>query len=276
MTRIKAGNVEIEYECFGEKGNEPLVLISGSGAQMNFWEPEFCEMLMEKGFYVIRFDNRDCGLSTKFKAPANKCPYTLYDMAADVLGIMDALKIEKAHICGASMGGMIAQIFACSYTDRTLSLTSIMSSDGNPSLPTISKETLELVARIPPDGRKEYIEYTVDMWRKLWSRGFPFEEARARRYTEESFDRCYYPLGAAHHNAVAAAAGDRRSELAKLNIPALIIHGTSDPMFPQEAGIDTAKAIPGSKLLLIKGMGHDMPVGTWNEITEAIAKNAGL
>lgn len=276
MSTIEANGIELEYDYFGQDNAPAIILIAGSGAQMNFWEPMFCDMLVEKGFYVIRFDNRDSGLSTKFADSADSCPYSLYDMADDISGLMDALEIEKAHICGASMGGMIAQIFACRYPDKTLTLTSIMSSTGNPGLPTISKETLDTVTAPPPDDREGYISHTVAMWKALWSKEFPFEEERARRYVEESFDRCYHPLGAIHHNMAVANVGDRRTELAKLRLPVLVVHGTADPMFPIEAGLDTAKVILGAKLLLIKGMGHDMPTGTWQEIVDAIAENAGI
>lgn len=272
MAKVKAGKVELEYEFFGQDTNPVVVLVAGSGAQMGFWEIKFCEMLAEKGFYVLRFDNRDAGLSTKFDKVADRCPYTLEDMADDISGLLDALGIESAHICGASMGGIIAQIFACRYPSKALTLTSIMSSTGNPELPVISEETLKIVTEVPPSDREGYIAHTAAMWRALWSKGFPFEEERARRYIEESFDRCYYPLGAAHHNMAAADAGDRRAELAKLNIPALVIHGTADPMFPVEAGLDTADVIPGAELLLIEGMGHDMPIGTWEQIVDGITK----
>lgn len=274
MAKVKAGKVELEYEFFGQDTNPVVVLVAGSGAQMGFWEIKFCEMLAEKGFYVLRFDNRDAGLSTKFDKVADRCPYILEDMADDISGLLDALGIESAHICGASMGGIIAQIFACRYPSKALTLTSIMSSTGNPELPVISEETLKIVTEVPPSDREGYIAHTAAMWRALWSKGFPFEEERARRYIEESFDRCYYPLGAAHHNMAAADAGDRRAELAKLNIPALVIHGTADPMFPVEAGLDTADVIPGAELLLIEGMGHDMPIGTWEQIVDGITENA--
>lgn len=275
MAKVDVGGIRLEYGCFGQDTDPAIVLIAGSGAQMGFWEKGFCEMLAEKGFYVVRFDNRDVGLSTKFDGTADRCPYSLDDMADDVSGLLDALGIESAHICGASMGGMIAQIFACHYPSKTLTLTSIMSSTGNPALSTISEETLKIVTEIPPDDRDGYIAHTISMWRALWSKGFPFEEERARRYTEESFDRCYYPLGAAHHNMAAAEAGDRRAELARLNVPTLVIHGTADPMFPVEAGLDTANVIPDARSLLIEGMGHDMPIGTWERIVDGIAENAG-
>lgn len=288
MANVKANGIQIEYEIFGEFINPKLVLIAGNGAQMNFWEPEFCELLAKKGLCVIRFDNRDAGLSTKFtasgipdmakvyKAAKEKkmieIAYTLEDMADDIAGLLDALKIEKAHICGASMGGMIAQVFACRYPSRASSLISMMSSTGNPNNPQITKETLAMVIAPPPVERNAYIEHNIQMWKTLWSKGFPFEEERARRYLEESYDRAYYPQGALRQNAALVANGDRRKSLATLQIPTLVIHGAVDPLFPVEAGIDTARTIPNAKLLIIEGMGHDMPKGTWEQIVDAIVK----
>ena len=287
MALVNANGLQIEYEIFGEKTNPTIVLIAGNGAQLNFWEPDFCEMLAKENLQVIRFDNRDVGLSTKFDAAGIpdmeriyqaaqegkpiKTPYTLEDMADDVAGLLDALDIKKAHICGASMGGMIAQVFAYSHPSRIYSLISIMSSTGNPNNPQISPETLEIVTATPPNGRDAYIDYTLRMWKNLWSRGFPFEEERAIRYTEESYDRSYYPQGAVRQNAALVANGDRRQHLSLLTVPTLVIHGTADPLFHVEAGKDTARTIPNAKLLLIEGMGHDMPKGTWKCIVEAIA-----
>ena len=288
MANAKANGIQIEYEVFGEYMNPKLVLIAGNGAQMNFWDTEFCEMLAKNDLCVIRFDNRDAGLSTKFDAAgipdmtkvynAAKekktidTAYTLEDMADDIAGLLDVLKIGAAHICGASMGGMIAQIFAYRYPSRTSSLISIMSSTGNPSNPQISKETLAMVIAAPPTERNEYIEHNFRMWKSLWSKGFPFEEKRARRYLEESYDRNFCPHGALRQNAALVANGDRRKSLALLQIPTLVVHGTADPLFPVEAGIDTAHTIPNAKLLLIEGMGHDMPRGTWEKIVSAIVK----
>ncbi|AFA50170.1 alpha/beta fold hydrolase [Acetobacterium woodii] len=286
MAHVEANSIQIEYEIFGKKTNPTIVLIAGNGAQLNFWEPDFCEMLANENLQVIRFDNRDAGLSTKFEASGIpdmkeiyqaaqegkpvKLAYTLEDMADDVAGLLEALEIKKAHICGASMGGAIAQVFADRHPSRLCSLTSIMSSTGNPNNPQISAETLAIVTAVPPSGRDAYIDYSLRMWKNIWSKGFPFEEKRARRYCEESYDRSYYPQGAIRQNAALVANGDRRRFLALLTIPTLVIHGTADVLFPVEAGKDTAKTIPEAKLLLIEGMGHDMPVGTWKGIVEAI------
>lgn len=287
MAQVKANGIQIEYEIFGKETNPTIVLIAGNGAQLNFWEPDFCEMLAKNNLQVIRFDNRDAGLSTKFHAAGIpdmkriyqaarerkpiKTAYTLEDMADDVAGLLDGLGIEKAHICGASMGGTIAQVFAYRHPSRISSLISIMSSTGNPNNPEISPETLAIVTATPPSERDEYIDYTLRMWKNIWSKGFPFEEERARRYCEESYDRSYYPQGAVRQNAALVANGDRRKHLSLLTVPTLVIHGTEDELFPVEAGKDTARTIPNAKLLLIEGMGHDMPKGTWKDIVEAIA-----
>ncbi len=287
MGQAKANGIQIEYEIFGKKADPAIVLIAGNGAQLNFWEPDFCEMLAQNNLQVIRFDNRDAGLSTKFESAGipdmNRIyreaqegkpittAYTLEDMAGDVAGLLDALEIKKAHICGASMGGAIAQVFACKHPSRICSLISIMSSTGNPDNPQISPETLAIVTAAPPAGRDAYIDYTLCMWKNLWSKGFPFEEERARRYSEESYDRSYYPQGAVRQNAALVANGDRRQYLSSLKIPTLVIHGTADPLFHVEAGKDTARTIPDAKLVLIEGMGHDMPCGTWECIVEAIS-----
>ncbi|MBF4692171.1 alpha/beta fold hydrolase [Fusibacter ferrireducens] len=290
MAHVKANGIQIEYETFGKNTDPAIVLIAGNGAQLNFWEPDFCEMLVKENLQVIRFDNRDAGLSTKFddagipdmkkiyqaaqEGKPIKTAYTLEDMADDVAGLLDVLKIKKAHICGASMGGTIAQVFAYKHPSRTCSLISIMSSTGNPNNPQISPETLAIVTATPPNEREAYIDYSLQMWAKIWSKGFPFEPERARRYCEESYDRCYYPQGAIRQNAALIANGDRRQYLSELTIPALVVHGTADVLFPVEAGKDTARTIPNAKLLLIEGMGHDMPKGTWKSIVEAIARQA--
>jgi pimeloyl-ACP methyl ester carboxylesterase len=200
--------------------------------------------------------------------------YTLEYMADDAVGLLDALGIQKAHICGASMGGMIAQVIACRHPEHVLSLTSIMSTTGNPELPQGKPEALAAVLAPAPDERKDYVEHMMNVWRKIWSPGFPFEEERARTFIEKSFDRSYYPQGAVRQNIALIANGDRRQFLSSLKIPALVIHGADDPLIPCEAGKDTAKAIPGAKLFIISGMGHDMPKDIWDQMVEAISENA--
>ena len=257
---------------------------------MIFWEVEFCELLAKKGYFVIRFDNRDAGLSTKFeeagipdfpaaiKAAMEGKPvesaYSLDDMADDAVGLLNALDIEKAHICGVSMGGMIAQVISYRHPKHVLSLTSIMSSTGNPDLPQGKPETIAAVLAPAPEERGAYVEHNMNIWRTIWSPGFPFEEKRARTFIEKSYDRSYYPQGMARQNIAILANGDRRPSLSTIAVPTLVIHGADDPLIPVEGGKDTARVIPGARLFIINGMGHDMPKGGWAKIVDAISNNA--
>jgi pimeloyl-ACP methyl ester carboxylesterase len=290
MAQATANGIQIEYETFGDRASPALLLIAGNGAQLNFWNAGFCELLSKEGFFVIRFDNRDAGLSTKFgkagipdmmamikDAMAGKpvdSAYSLDDMADDAVGLLQALGIRKAHICGASMGGMIAQVVTYRHPEHVLSLTSIMSNTGNPGMPQGKPEAIAAVVAPPPEEREAYIEHNLNVWRKIWSPGFPFEEKRAREFIEQSYDRSYYPQGMARQNAAVMACGDRRPSLASIKVPTLVIHGSGDPLIPVESGKETAQAIPGANLLIIEGMGHDMPKGAWPEIASAIARHA--
>jgi len=283
MPNVAANGIQIEYDTFGDASFPALLLIMGGGSQMIFWEVEFCELLAKRGHFVIRFDNRDVGLSTKFEeagipdmmAAMEGKPvdlaYSLDDMADDALGLLDALGIGKAHICGASVGGMIAQVISYRYPERVLSLTSIMSSTGNPQLPQIKADVLAAVYKPAPEGREAYIEHSVNLWRTLWSPGFPFDEKRLRKVMAESYDRSYYPQGMARQSAAVIAHGYRRSSLASIKVPTLVIHGDEDPFMSVEGGKETAQLIPGAELLIINGMGHDMPKEAWSEIVDAIS-----
>lgn len=289
MPRVTANGIQIEYETFGDRSFPALLLIAGCGAQMIFWEIEFCESLVQKGFFVIRFDNRDSGLSTKFdeagipdmmaavKAAMEgrtvESAYSLDDMADDAVGLLDALGIGKAHVCGASMGGMIAQVVSYRHPDRVLSLTSIMSTTGNPELPQGKPEAIAAVVAPAPEEREACIEHNLNVWHRIWSPGFPFEEERARTFMEKSYDRSHYPQGMARQNTAVIAGGDRRSLLSSIKVPTLVVHGADDPLIPVEGGMDTARVIPGARLLIIHGMGHDMPAGVWLEITESICRH---
>jgi len=290
MPNVTANGIQIEYDTLGDSSFPALLLIAGNGAQMIFWEVEFCESLAKKGYFVIRFDNRDAGLSTKFeeagipdfmaaiKAAMEGKPvesaYSLDDMADDAVGLLNALGIEKAHICGASMGGMIAQVISYRYPKHVLSLTSIMSTTGNPDLPQAKPEALAAVLAPAPEERGAYVEHNMNTWRTIWSPGFPFEEKRARTFMEKSYDRSYYPQGMSRQNIALIANGDRRLLLASIKVPTLVIHGADDPLIPVEGGKDTARVIPGARLCIINGMGHDMPKGVWAEIVDAISKHA--
>ncbi len=288
MASLQANGIEIEYEEFGNAEGRPLLLIMGLGAQMTLWDEEFCEMLSDRGHWVIRFDNRDVGLSTKFeqagvpdvaevvaalqKQEPTKAPYLLSDMADDAAGLLDALGIESAHIVGASMGGMIAQAFAIEHPRRALSLTSIMSTTGHPELPPATPEAMAVLTAPPTTDRAENIERSVASSRVIGSPGFPRDEARIRERAGRSFDRCFYPEGTARQMAAVVASGSRREALAELSIPTLVIHGKADQLVRPEGGLDTHAAIPGAQLMLIEGMGHDLPPGTWPPITDAITK----
>ncbi|GAB6127110.1 alpha/beta hydrolase [Humidesulfovibrio idahonensis] len=290
MPQATANGIQIEYETFGERSRPALLLIAGNGAQMLVWDAAFCELLVQAGFFVIRFDNRDAGLSTKFDAAGIpdmmaliqaamagqpvEAPYSLDDMADDCIGLLTTLGIEKAHICGASMGGMIAQVVAYRHPLHVLSLTSIMSCTGNPNVPQGQQEAIAAVVAPAPEGREANIGHNLNVWRKIWSPGYPFEEERARTFLEQSYDRSYYPQGMPRQNAALLANGDRRAALSALQTPTLVIHGADDPLISAEAGKDTAQVIPGAKLLIIAGMGHDMPTGTWPQIVAAISRLA--
>ena len=289
MPNVTANGIQIEYDTFGDSSFPALLLIAGNGAQIFFWDVEFCELLAKKRLFVIRFDNRDAGLSTKFDeagipdfmaavkaAMAGKpveSSYSLDDMADDAVGLLDALGIEKAHICGASMGGMIAQVISYRHPKRVLSLTSIMSTTGNPDLPQGKPDALAAVLAPAPAERQAYIEHNLNVWRRIWSPGFPFEEERARTFIEKSYDRSYYPQGMVRQNIAIIASGDRRPSLSSIKVPTLAIHGVDDPLIPVEGGKDTARVIPEARLFIINGMGHDMPKGIWVKIVTAISQH---
>lgn len=290
MPGVQANGIQLEYETFGNRFSPAMLLVAGNGVQMLFWESEFCARLADTGLFVIRFDNRDAGLSTKFEQAGTPdvmeaiaamikgnpvaAPYTLDDMADDCVGLLDALNIRRAHICGASMGGMIAQVAAYRHGDRFLSLTSMMSNTGNPHSAQGRPEAIQAVVAPPPQERAAFIEHTVAVWKKIWSAGFPFEEKRARDFLEKSYDRSFCPGGAARQNIALLASGDRTAMLADITVPTLVIHGAADPLIPVAVGEETAKAIPHARLSVIDGMGHDMPTGCWQKIIDEVSHHA--
>lgn len=283
MPHATVNGIQIEYDTLGDSSFPALLLVMGAGGQMIYWDFEFCELLAKRGLLVIRFDNRDSGLSTKFEdagipdmmaAMEGKpvCPaYSLEDMADDAIGLLDALGIEKGHICGASMGGMIAQVISYRNPERVLSLTSIMSSTGNPELPQIKPDVLAAVFKPVPGEREAYIEHNVNLWRMLWSPGFPFDEKRLRKMMAEGYDRSYYPQGMIRQSAAVLTHGYPRSSIASIKAPTLVIHGDADPLMALEGGKETAQLVPGARLLIVHGMGHDMPRDAWPEIIDAIS-----
>ncbi|MHA1992799.1 MAG: alpha/beta hydrolase [Candidatus Hodarchaeales archaeon] len=290
MPKAKANNIEIEYELFGNASDKPLLLVMGLGAQMIAWDVKFIQHLVDRGFYVIRFDNRDVGLSTKCEeagAPnlmqafataqsggTVESPYSLEDMADDAVGLLDVLNIEKAHICGASMGGMIVQVIALRHPTRVISLCSIMSTTGNPDLPPAKPEILQLLTTPVPPEREAYIENGIKAGKILYGSGFPYDEARGRELAGKAFDRCFYPPGFGRQLLAIMANGNRKPKLASVTVPTLVIHGGDDQLVPVEGGKDTHEAIPGSELIIIDGMGHSLPPETWTQITDAIKANA--
>ena len=293
MPKTKSNGIEIEYDCFGKDDAEAILLISGLGTQMIRWSEKFCQMLVEQGYRVIRFDNRDTGLSTHFDtaptpdftAIANavshgempKVPYTLFDMANDAVGLLDKLKINRAHVVGRSMGGMIAQLLACEHSERVLSLVSIMSSTGNPNLPQASPEVMEALtspAPHPLQDEQGYLAHCVALSQAIAGRGYPFDESAQRYQALVEVKRAYNPTGFLRQIAAIAATGDLRVHLANISVPTLVLHGADDPLVPPEAGKDTAANIQGAELLIIEGMGHDLPPAMFGNVVRAITDNA--
>ena len=290
MPSASANGIRIEYETFGDPSGRPLLLIIGLGAQMIHWDDDLCQDLAARGHYVIRFDNRDVGLSTKFREAGVpnlpevfgkilrgekvKSPYTLDDMADDAVGLLDALKIPRAHICGMSMGGMIAQTISIRHAERVLSLISIYSTTGNPKVPQAKPEIIGMLTAPPPGERSAFIEHMLGVFKALAGPGFPPDEHWTREILGKSYDRSFYPEGVARQLVAILSHGNRAPALASVKVPTLVIHGKSDPLVSVEGGKDTARAIPGAELILIEGMGHDLPHGgAWPQIVEAISRH---
>jgi Predicted hydrolases or acyltransferases (alpha/beta hydrolase superfamily) len=283
----KANGIEICYETFSVPGLPPLLLIMGLGAQMIVWDDRFCAQLADRGFRVIRFDNRDIGLSTNFdsaglpnlgrlmkaqaKGEAMEVPYTLIDMANDSVGLLDALKIESAHVVGVSMGGMIAQTIAIHHPNRINTLTSIMSTTGEPGIAPANPEVQKVLYTPAPTDRAGFIENYVNTRKIIGGPGFPINETHERELALQIFERGVNPAGVARQLAAVMASGSRKEALQSIKVPTLVIHGEDDPLIPVAGGIAIAKAIPGAKLMIIKGMGHGLPEPVWPQIIEAIA-----
>jgi pimeloyl-ACP methyl ester carboxylesterase len=287
MPSIKSNNIDIFYDSFGTKSNPAMLLVGGLGWQMTAWEDAFCNQLANAGFYVIRFDNRDAGLSSQFDKhgvpdtadimkdmQANRkptVPYTLDDMAADGVGLVDALGIETTHVCGTSMGGMIAQCMAINHPDRILSMTSIGSTTGNPELPRPQQsEAVTMASAERINDREAAVQRAIDLNRLAGSPGFPTDRNWIVEKAGAAFDRAFNAGGVFRQMAAVIAHGDRRAALSKLNVNALIIHGTDDPLVLFTDGIDTHESISNSRLLLIEGMGHEVPEGAWDRIISEI------
>jgi pimeloyl-ACP methyl ester carboxylesterase len=286
MNRAAANGLEIVYDSFGSPSGRPLLLIMGLGSQLIHWDEEFCEMLAGQGHHVVRFDNRDVGLSTHLheagmpdlgaalRGGDGKAPYVLGDMADDVAGLLDAIGWESAHVLGVSMGGMIAQTFAIRYPARTRSLISIMSTPGPRIGPPTEQAMAALLSPSPPD-RDAVTRRAIEVWKVLGSPGYPLDEERITRLAGESFDRAHDPAGFGRQFAAILGSGDRTAALNGLSVPALVIHGEDDPLVRPAAGVATADAIPGAKLLTFPGMAHDLPRPLWPEIVTAVTELTG-
>jgi pimeloyl-ACP methyl ester carboxylesterase len=295
MPKVKANGIRIEYDSFGTRDGAPILLIAGLGEQLIDWTVPFCEILAAKGFWVIRFDNRDVGLSSHFteasvpdltavatasaRGALPDLPYTLHDMADDAVGLLDAVEIEQAHIVGRSLGGMIAQLIASEHRERTLSLTSIMSTSGNPALPPSTPKAMAVWTQHPPHPSQDeqgFLDHRVRAARVLSSPGFPFNEAAQRAQAIAAVKRAYNPAGFARQLAAFLASGDHRARLRTIAARTLVIHGADDPVFPLEAGQDTAANVPGAEFTVFEGMGHEIPCCLYESIAQAIEQHANF
>jgi len=286
--RVRVNGIELVYDTFGDPSAPPLLLIMGLGVQMIAWDEEFCAALAALGYWVIRFDNRDVGLSTRLdeagvpdvlalmqgRGEAVQVPYTLRDMADDAAGLLDALQAKPAHVVGASMGGMIAQEMAIRHPGHVRTLTSIMSTTGDPALPPPKPEAMSVLVTPFPTDREGYLEGSVQASRILAGPGFPFDEDRAREEAGRAFDRGLSLAGTARQLAAILASGSRKEALQAVTVPTLVIHGDADPLVPVECGIDTANSVPGAELLIIEGMGHDLPPAVAPQVISAIVRHA--
>ena len=283
-------SIELEYDHFGNPTDPALLLIMGFTAQMVAWDEEFCTQLADRGHFVIRFDNRDCGLSTKLHGvPSNSdavimaammetemppVPYTLSDMAADAMQVLDHLNIERAHIMGASMGGMIAQTVAIEHPHRVKTLISVMSQPGELTVGQPTQEAMELIVTPAPSDRDEYIAF-APKWQLWQSKKYRSDEV-SRRNAIRDFDRSNYPEGGPRQMAAIYASGSRAEGLQKLEVPTLVIHGTDDQLITPSGGERTAELIPNSTLLMVDDMGHDIPQPLWPLFIDAISKHTAL
>ncbi|NEK57378.1 alpha/beta fold hydrolase [Geodermatophilus sabuli] len=281
VQRARVGDIEIAYETFGSAEDPPLLLVMGLATQMIGWPDEFCRGLADRGLFVVRFDNRDIGLSTHLDdagAPdmgalltgSGSAPYALADMADDTAGLLDALGLDSAHVVGASMGGMIAQLLAIRHPARVRSLTSIMSTTGDPAVGTPAEAAMGVLLAPPAVDRDGAVQRAVDTYRVIGSPGFEFDEASVRDRAGLSFDRRHNPAGVARQLAAILTTSDRTADLGSVAVPTLVVHGAQDPLVQVSGGRATAAAIPGADLHVVEGMGHDLPRAVWPELTDRI------
>ncbi len=292
MAKIQANSISLEYDEFGNPRHPAILLIMGLGTQMTAWPEPFCEALAARGFRVIRFDNRDIGLSTKFDgAPAPgplrfllarmlhlplRTPYRLEDMADDALGLLESLDIAAAHVVGASMGGMIAQLIAARAPEKVLSLISIMSTSGARGLPGARPEVAGHMfsGRPAAPDRESLIDYTIKALKLISSPAYPRSDAEWRELVTAAVERSFYPQGFRRQLAAIVASGSRVELLRTIKVPTLVIHGRDDPLIPVACGVHSAECIPGARLQIIDGMGHDLPPQLWATLVGLIATHA--
>ncbi|MFZ0546160.1 MAG: alpha/beta hydrolase [Candidatus Promineifilaceae bacterium] len=291
-TPITMNGIDTVYDSFGRAADPPLLLIAGLGVQMIGWEENFCAQLAGRGFRVIRFDNRDIGLATSFKdtgvpdlgrliearlageIPEVPLPYTAYDMVDDTVALLDELDIEKAHIVGASMGGVIAQLLTIEYQERVRTLTAIMTTTGSADLPLPDPVALSLFMRPPSENKAEYIENAVQGWQIMYGSGYPLDEGEARLRAARYYERSYEPTGTTRQLAATVALESLKPRLDGVTVPTLVIHGDEDPLFPLECGKDIAVSVPDAKMLVLEGVGHALPSEVWPQVIEAISERA--
>lgn len=274
MPRARNGAVEIEYESFGETGAPAILLINGLGSQMTRWPEAFCAKLTVRGYRAIRFDNRDTGKSTWFGEGDR---YTLSDMAADAMAVLDAADVDQAHVAGVSMGGMISQLVAIEHPARVLSLTSIMSASGAPGSLDPKPEAGATLTTAPPDPKADYEAFLAHMVRSatiIGSPGYPWPEGALRQRAIDEHARAFNPTGSARQMGAIRGDGDRTERLGKLTVPTVVLHGADDPLVQLAGGEATAAAIPGAELRVIPGMGHDLPPALFDTVADAILSAA--
>ncbi|HWF16851.1 MAG TPA: alpha/beta hydrolase [Acidimicrobiales bacterium] len=286
MPKVKANEIDIEYLIEGDTSDRPLFLVMGLGAQLITWPQGFVDALCERGFFVIRFDNRDCGLSSKlqgtpditalFTGDTSSAPYLIEDMADDAAGLLAELGLPKVHVVGASLGGMITQALAIHHQDRFLSACSIMSTTGNRAVGAPTGEAIGALLRPVATSREEAIEASVAGSKVIGSPGYPVDEAVIRTRAAAAYDRSYCPEGTARQLAAVLASPDRTDGLFGVKLPFLVLHGEADPLVTLSGGQATAEAVPDAKLITYPGMGHDLPEPLWTDVAEAIVANAEL
>jgi pimeloyl-ACP methyl ester carboxylesterase len=273
MPRARNGSVELEYETFGDDRPETVILINGLGSQMTRWPVAFCEKLTARGYRAIRFDNRDVGLSSWLDGQS----YSIQDMAKDVIAVLDAAGVDKAHVAGVSMGGMITQTVAIEHPDRVLSITSIMSATGAPGTMDSTPEAAAVLNVPPPDPEADFEAFVaqgIKNARTIGSPAYPWDDAFIRERVIAEYRRAFNPAGVGRQMAAIRADGDRTARLGKLSVPAVVLHGADDPLLMAKAGEQTAKAIPGAELRIVPGMGHDLPPGVYDIVIDAIVAAA--